>query len=93
MASVAEISVLVGGVIVVAGIAYLMQKNSHTRQNDTQSIKKLLSDEDRYRGDKRIVFNAIQENDWDTLEELLKDNGIKEFPDLINMIKEALKQK
>ena len=59
----------------------------------TQPIKKLLSDENRYKGDKNIILRAIEEKDWEILEELLRDESIKDFPDLIKMIEEALKNK
>ena len=86
---------LIGGVIVVAGVAYLVYKNSNSVQKGsscTQPIKKLLSDEDRYDTDKKIILDAISENDWKTLEDLI-DSSTKDFPDLIKMIEEALKNK
>ena len=86
---------LIGGVIVVAGVAYLVFKNSNVQKTDsssTQPIRKMLSDEDRYDTDKNIILTAINENDWETLEDLL-DSSTKDFPDLIKMIEEALKNK
>ena len=83
---------LIGGAIVIAGVAYFIYKNSDEKvNNDNQPIEKLLSDENRYKGDKNIVQNAIKEKDWEMLEELIKDRSIKDFPDLIKMIEEALK--
>jgi len=83
---------LIGGAIVIAGVAYLIYKNSDEKvNNDNQPIEKLLSDENRYKGDKNIVQNAIKEKDWEMLEELIKDRSIKDFPDLIKIIEEALK--
>lgn len=85
---------LIGGAIVIAGVAYFIYKNSDEKvNNDNQPIEKLLSDENRYKGDKNIVQNAIKEKDWEMLEELIKDKSIKDFPDLIKMIEEALKGK
>lgn len=55
-------------------------------------IVKLLSDEDRYNGDKLIIDNAIQEKDWETLEDMLK-SSTSDFPDLIKLIENALKNK
>ena len=54
-------------------------------------VEKLLSDENRYKGDKNIVQNAIEEKDWKLLEELLNDKSIKDFPDLIKMVEDALR--
>jgi hypothetical protein len=83
---------LIGGAIVIAGVAYFIYKNSDEKvNNDNQPIEKLLSDENRYKGDKNIVQNAIKEKDWEMLEELIKDRSIKDFPDLIKIIEEALK--
>ncbi|MFW2351873.1 hypothetical protein [Aliarcobacter butzleri] len=85
--------VLIGG-IVVAGVAYFMYKNKNIEIiKSNQSDGKLLSDEDRYKGDKNIILRATEEKDWETLEDLLKDRSIKDFPDLIKMIEEALKNK
>jgi|GEM_PF-2233554 len=86
---------LVGGVIVVvvAGVAYLLYKSSNNKSSSKKPIKKIISDENKYKGDKNIVMNAIKEKDWDILEELLKDKSFQQYPDLIEMVKEALKQK
>lgn len=81
---------LIGGVVVVAGVAYLLYKNSTKSGN---IVSQLVTDEDQYSGDKRIVINAIKEKDWDILEELLEDKSFQQYPDLIEMAKEALKQK
>ena len=87
-----SVGFLIGGAIVIAGVAYFIYKNSDEKvNNDNQPIEKLLSDENRYKGDKNIVQNAIKEKDWEMLEELIKDRSIKDFPDLIKIIEEALK--
>ena len=41
--------------------------------------------------DKNIIKDAIEEEDWATLEGMLNSKSIKDFPDLIKMIEEALK--
>lgn len=86
-----SVGFLIGGAIVIAGVAYFVFKNSDEKVDSNQSIEKLLSDENRYKGDKNIVQNAIKEKDWEMLEELINDRSIKDFPDLIEMIEEALK--
>jgi len=59
---------------------------------EEKSIGKLLSDEDRYNGDKSIIEDAINEKDWETLEDML-ESSTSDFPDLINMINNALKNR
>lgn len=85
---------LIGGVIVIAGVAYLVYKNSNNSQKSgsNQPIKKLIDDEDKYKGYKIMIETAITEKDWQTLEELI-DSRVKKYPDLIKMIEEALKNK
>lgn len=84
---------LVGGVIAVAGIAYLIYKNNDDKLKATSKpLKKLIDDEDKYKGYKIMIETAIQEKNWQTLEELI-DSRVKKYPDLINMINEALKEK
>ena len=84
---------LVGGVVVIAGVAYFLYKNSNNTNSSKETITKIISDDDKYIRDKRVVIDAIEEKDWDILEELLKDKNFKRYPDLIKMAKEALKQK
>ena len=66
--------------------------NSKENTNKEKSIGKLLSDEDRYNGDKSIIEDAINEKDWETLEDML-ESSTSDFPDLINMINNALKNR
>jgi hypothetical protein len=83
---------LVGGVILVAGaIIYLNNSKKKGRSNSSSqgSINKILTDENRYKGDKLIIEDAIREKDWETLEDMLKSRT-SDFPDLIKMIKKAL---
>ncbi|WP_066348610.1 hypothetical protein [Aliarcobacter cryaerophilus] len=86
--------VLIGGVVVVAGIAYLMYKNSDNIQKNKSNkpIKKLIDDDDKYNGYKDMIETAIYKKDWQTLEDLL-DSRVKKYTDLIKMIEEALKNK
>ena len=81
---------LVGGVILVAGTVYYLS-SSESKEKE-ESINKLLSDEDRYNGDKSIIEDAINEKDWETLEDML-ESSTSDFPDLINMINNALKNR
>ena len=87
--------VVIGG-IVVAGVAYLMYKNKNrdniSINSSSKRVGKLLSDDDRYDTDKTIILTAIVEQDWETLEDLLV-SSTQDFPDLIKMIEEALKNK
>jgi len=81
---------LIAGVILLAiGIYYLYTQNSTKKKT---SVKKLLSDEDRYQTDRKIIEEAIAEKDWDTLEDML-DSRTRDFPDLIEIIKKALENK
>jgi hypothetical protein len=85
--------VLVGGVIVVAGIVYLVYKNKDVNAKKTNKpMKKLLDDDDKYNTYKTIIEGAIKEKDWQTLKDFL-DSRAKNYPDLIDMINEALKER
>ncbi len=70
----------------------LFDSNDAKLSQAEKGIKKLLSDEDRYDTDKKIILDAISENDWKTLEDLI-DSSTKDFPDLIKLAKEALANK
>ena len=61
--------------------------------DDPKQLNKLISDDDRYDGDKRIIKEAIRDKDWKTLEEFKDSPSLKKFPDLIKMIEDALKNK
>ncbi|OCL97198.1 hypothetical protein [Arcobacter porcinus] len=93
MAPAIETVALIGGAIVVAGIAYLVYKNSDKQKPKREFTDSLSTKEDRYKSDKKIIEEAMIENDWETLEAMSKDRRVKEFPDLIKMIEEALKNK
>lgn len=84
---------LVGGVVVIAGVVYFLYKNGNNTNGSNKSITKIISDDDKYIRDKRVVIDAIKEKDWELLEELLNDKNFQKYQDLITMIKEALKQK
>lgn len=43
--------------------------------------------------DKSIIEDAISEKDWVTLEGMFNSKSIKDFPDLVKMIEDALKNK
>ncbi len=81
---------LIGGVILLAGGMYYFYTQNSTKEKS--SVKKLLSDEDRYQTDRKIIEEAIVEKDWETLEDML-NSSTKDFPDLIEMIKKALENK
>lgn len=88
-----SVGFLIGGAIVVAGVAYFLYKNSDNEKEKGGAVNNLLSDENRYKRDKNIIEDALREEDWDTLEGMLNSKSIKDFPDLIKMIEEALKGK
>lgn len=83
--------VLVGGAVLIGGAAiyYLSQTN---KESEPKKYKKLVSDEHRYESRKDIILTAIKEKDWETLEDML-DSSTKDFPDLIDIIKKALKDR
>lgn len=80
---------LAGGVIIYLNNSKKKGKNSSSSQG---SINKILTDENRYKGDKLIIEDAIREKDWETLEDML-NSRTSDFPDLIEMIKKALKNR
>ncbi len=82
---------LIGGVIVVVGVVYLVYKNSEKQRTKKEFNDSLSTKEDRYKSDKKIIEEAIVENDWEILEAMSKDRRVKEFPDLIKRIEEVLK--
>lgn len=86
-----SVGFLIGGAIVVAGVAYFMYKNNDNKKESDGVVNNLLSNENRYKRDKNIIKDAIEEEDWATLEGMLNSKSIKNFPDLIKMIEEALK--
>ncbi|MGJ0360197.1 hypothetical protein [Aliarcobacter cryaerophilus] len=95
MAPAIGTAVIIGGIVVV-GVAYFMYKNKNrdniSINSSSKRVGKLLSDDDRYDTDKTIILTAIVEQDWETLEDLLV-SSTQDFPDLIKMIEEALKNK
>ena len=95
MAPAIGTAVIIGGIVVV-GVAYFMYKNKNrdniSISSSSKRVGKLLSDDDRYDTDKTIILTAIVEQDWETLEDLLV-SSTQDFPDLIKMIEEALKNK
>ena len=85
---------LVGGVIVVvAGIAYLIYKNNDNKKESDGITNNLLSDKNRHKRDKSIIEDAISEKDWETLEGMYNSKSTKDFPDLMKIIEEALKER
>ena len=87
--STGTILLIGGAILLVGGIYYLYTQNT---TKEKVSVKKLLSDEDRYQTDRKIIEDAIEEKDWEMLEDML-NSSTKDFPDLIEMIKKALENK
>lgn len=91
--SLGTIALVGGAMVVVVGVAYLIYKSNDKKiKKEERPIKKLLDDDDKYNTYKSIIENAIKEKDWQTLEDFL-DSRAKHYPDLISMIKDALKDK
>ena len=67
-------------------LLYIKEFNNTTKDS-------LSTDDVRYKNDKMIIEDAIAEKDYETLESMSKDRRVKEFPDLVEMIKKALKNK
>jgi tRNA A37 N6-isopentenylltransferase MiaA len=88
--------VLFGSITLLAvGTVYYLtrlNRNRNINQIKKTPIKKILSDENRYKGDTSIIATAIKEKDWETLEDML-NSDTRDFPDLIEIIKEALNNK
>lgn len=102
-----SVGFLISGAIVVAGVAYYMYKNGNnneksnelsddTNKNNNKAnnagMKKLLSDDDKYNTYKTLIEKAVKEKDFNTLKEFL-DSRAKNYPDLLNMIENTLKDK
>ena len=71
----------------------IVYKNSVKQKPKREFTDSLSTKEDRYKSDKKIIEDAMVENDLETLEAMSRDRRVKEFPDLIKMIEEALKNK
>jgi len=86
---------LVGVVVIVGGVIIYLNSSKRKEKRNSSSkdpIPKILTDENRYKGNKAVIEDAIKEKDWKTLEEML-DSRTSDFPDLIEMIKQALKNR
>ncbi|HIP13590.1 MAG TPA: hypothetical protein EYG73_12855 [Arcobacter sp.] len=90
--SLGTVSLVGGAILVATGIGTVYYLSNSKSKEKEKSINKLLSDEDRYNGDKSIIEDAINEKDWETLEDML-ESSTSDFPDLINMINNALKNR
>ena len=71
-----SVGFLIGGAIVVAGVAYFMYKNNDNKKESDGVVNNLLSNENRYKRDKNIIKDAIEEEDWATLEGMLNSKSI-----------------
>lgn len=85
---------LIGGTVVIAGVFYYISKKEKAKKLDKNrdDIEELLSEEGRYSEYKSLIENAIESKDYDFLEECI-DSRMRDFPDLIEMIKKALEQR
>lgn len=81
------------GIALVAGAGYLIYKNINNAKDDKEKLlNKIINDKDRYNSLLNGINKAIERKDWDMLEQL-KDSTAKYFPDLIEKIEKALKNK
>ncbi|MDE6978010.1 MAG: hypothetical protein K2O85_00365 [Helicobacter sp.] len=86
------------GVVICAGVAFCIwqaNRQKGTEQTLPNKPKSGESKEDRqrrYAHYKSSVERAIRNQNWEYLEES-KQTGMTDFPDLITMINEALKNK
>ena len=86
------------GVVICAGVAFCIWQANRQKdagQSAASSPKSGESKEDRqrrYEHYKSSVERAIRNQNWEYLEES-KQTGMTDFPDLIAMINEALKNK
>lgn len=83
--------VLIGGVIVIAGAIYYLKSTSRIKTKES-SVTNILTKENRKKGYKSVIEDAIKEEDWETLEDMLNSRA-SDFPDLLKMIKKALENK
>ena len=74
-------------------ILYILTQHVRAYTDSTEKINKLIHDEDKYDGNKKIIQDAIKDKDWNLLEEFKSDRLIKKFPDLAKLIEDALKNK
>lgn len=61
-------------------------------RHKSKKIMKPRTDKQRYKEDTWFVEHYIQQKDWEMLENML-NSGTKDFPDLIEKIQNALKNK
>jgi hypothetical protein len=79
--------IFVAGLVAVALGIYVINK-----KNKKPKIKEFWSDEEHYNEMKCLIDNYIQKKEWDKLE-LFLDSSVKDFPDLIEKIEDALKNR
>ncbi|CAA6808840.1 MAG: Unknown protein [uncultured Sulfurovum sp.] len=82
---------LIGGIVLIAGVGYILL-NSNKRKGKENSVSKMLTKEGRYEEYKSLIEDAIKSDDYEYLERKL-NSKMMDFPDLIEMINDALKNK
>lgn len=80
------IIVVVGLVVATLGVYAIKNKNKNRK------IKEFWSDEDHYSEMNCLIDSYIQKQEWAKLE-LFLDSSVKDFPDLIEKIENALKNR
>ncbi len=77
---------------IIKDIIFIMTQHIKCYE-DRKQLHKLISDADSYESYKKIITDVINDKDWITLEDFQDDPGLKDFPDLVKMVEDALKNK
>ena len=90
---VAGTIILVGGVMTFSGIVskskkFIKERKKPNKDQETP-VKEILTEDGRYEEYKSLIEDAIENKDFEYLEEKL-NSKMRDFPDLIEMIKKTL---
>ena len=85
-------TILIGGIILMAVSIAILYSRRSANKIKAPSINNILSEEGRYNEYKSLIEDAIEDSDFDFLE-LNLNSRMRDFPDLIRMIKHALKNR
>ena len=81
----------IGAIVLVAGVGYILLNSNKKKKKET-SVSEILTKEGRYEEYKSLIEDAIKSDDYEYLERKL-NSKMADFPDLINMINNALKNR
>ena len=82
---------LIGGIVLIAGVGYILLNSKKKKEKET-SVSEILTKKGRYEENKSLIEDAIKNKDYDYLERKL-NSKMSDFPDLVNIIKNALKNR